>query len=1014
MFCREVNTTGVWYTVDMSKSGAAGAAFREAYASLNAAQKKAVDTIEGPVMVIAGPGTGKTQILTLRIAKILKETDMQPENILALTFTNSGVRAMRERLREYIGDEAYRVTIHTFHSFAEHILTHFSSYFPEREFSKVIEELERVKMVEAIISEGNYKDIVSTYDPFSSLKQVVKAIDEIKQEGIDPEGFLKLIPKWEQQLMEDESMLYKRATGKYKAGDVKPTELLKVKKKIAKAKEVADVFSKYQERLHSTNRYDFSDMILSVLHELIRNENLKLDLQEMYQYILVDEHQDTNDGQNSLIEHLTDAEHLGGRPNLFTVGDEKQSIYRFQGASAESFSHFQKHYTDVTLIELEQNYRSKEAVLNASHELIERSVPTAKRLKSNHADDTPVSVLEFSDYKFELLYVTKEIEKKLEAGVSPDEIAVIYRSNKHLAEIKLLFQQFGVPYQVLSRDTLLDDPAIMMFIDLLKVVHDPYDDHSLGQLLFADFLKLDPLLVTSTLRAYQTARRAGQSSGLVEFLAGQDAYAGFLEMLQHLTTFSHNRHFTEVFKEALQVSGFLNQLLKSDDSQMALRKVDTLFNEVKRQADQMINYSINDFVSFIEATKKYDLNVEVTAARAGKGVACLTAHGSKGLEFAHVYLINTARSNWEKNRGFPGIALPLSRYKGELDDERRLFYVAMTRAKEHLTISSSKQDWYSRSLEPSQFISELDRSACELMDTGSIEASLEGELQSFLSRSQPDRSVFDPDYLKELFLEQNLSVTGLNNYLDCPMKFLFRNLIQLPDVYSAPLRYGDAIHKALERFFKDSAVAGEILPKETLVEAYTTAMNSSGFFDKEYDQFLKKGIESLSAYYDTYHNVWSVQVELELYVRRSLAVGEHELTLSGILDKVEFQNHVGEGAVRIVDYKTGKPFSEKGTKEQKDALIRQIQFYHLLLKDYKEGAYRITEAVLDFVEPGKSGEFEQKTVAVSGDDVIALERTIQEMTTAIVDGSFLKSPCKKKDCEACELWFSLHQQKMDT
>ena len=423
----------------MTNKKVSAAAFNEAYSSLNTAQKEAVDTIEGPVMVIAGPGTGKTQILTLRIARILLETDMKPENILALTFTNSGVRAMRERLNTYIGDEAYRVSIFTFHSYAEYVLKHYSAYFKKLEFANVITELEKTKILEDILNKHEFEKIVSTYDRFSSLKQVVGAINDIKQEGFSPEEFETLIPVWEKEMMESETMFYKRATGKYKVGDMKPTEKKKVEDRVIKAREVATVFSMYQSELRKKNLYDFSDMILAVLTELEQNENLKLDLQEQYQYLLVDEHQDTNEGQNKLIALLTDAEHLNSRPNLFTVGDEKQSIYRFQGASSESFSHFKHHYDDVKIIELEENYRSTAPILSASHQLIVNSIPEATELKSNQSDEKPISVREFSDYKFELLYVIEDIKTKIKAGVPADEIAVIYRSNKHLNEIKILF-----------------------------------------------------------------------------------------------------------------------------------------------------------------------------------------------------------------------------------------------------------------------------------------------------------------------------------------------------------------------------------------------------------------------------------------------------------------------------------------------------------------------------------------------------------------------------------------------
>lgn len=990
--------------------GVSSAAFNEAYSSLNEAQKKAVDAIEGPVMVIAGPGTGKTQILTLRIANILKETQVTPENILALTFTNSGARAMRERLRTYIHDEAYRVGIFTFHSFAEHILSHYSSYFPSHEFSEVITELETVKVLEQILEQHDFTEIVSAHDRFSSLRQIKKAIENIKQEGLRPDEFEALLPKWKKEMFEDESVFYKRPTGNYKVGDMKPTEKQKIEKRLAKAREIATVYAEYQRQLVKLNRYDFSDMILSVLQAMENNENLKLDLQEQFQYVLVDEHQDTNEGQNKLVEFLTDAEHLDGRPNLFTVGDEKQSIFRFQGASDKAFAYFKDHYKDVVVIDLEQNYRSTAPILAAAHELILNSLPNAEALKSSLKDDKPVSVAEFTDYKFELLYVIKDIKSKLDAGISPDEIAIIYRSNKHLAEIKLLLQQFSIPYHVLSRDTLLDDPSVLMFINLIRVVADPYGDHHLGKLLFADFLALDPLTVADTLRTYSGLRRnKGNEQRLIDHLKDDPAYTELISLISELKTYESNHNFTETFKQALHASGYLTRVLSSSDSRSRLRKIETLFNELRQQAERSDGYSATDFISFIDATLAYGLQIEVTAASVGKGVQCMTAHGSKGLEFEHVYLLNTTRSSWEKSRGFADISLPLLRYRGEIDDERRLFYVAITRAKTHLTITSSKQDWYGKPLEPSQFISELAETAVVQEPVESFESTASDELVRFFSTEHAQDSVFNEEYLRQRFLEENISVTALNNYINCPLKYLFRNLIRLPDVYTSALRYGDTMHKALEAFFVESAEQGKVLSREVLLGTYEKAMRSSGFFAADFDKYLLKGRQSLRMYYDYYHSQWSTNVALEEYVKRAYESGDFVVTLSGKMDKIEFLEEMGHGKVRVVDYKTGKVFSKKSTKEQKDALERQIRFYHLLLQGYKGGDIIVSEAVLDFVEPTEKGEFEQKSLSVSDEDLAVLKTEINTMVSEVIDGSFLKRGCGKKDCESCAFWSELQK-----
>ncbi len=390
--------------------------FKEEYKNLNKEQKRAVDEIDGPVMVVAGPGTGKTKILTLRIANILKETDTMPESILALTYTTAGVISMRERLLQTIGDRAYRVNIFTFHAFCEHIIKEFSFYFEKLEGVKVIDDLNRVEIIESIIKKNKFEHLVSFHDEFSFLSKIVAGILAIKKEGLSPKEFMDKLPFWKKDLLADEDIYYKKDYGEYKKGSIKPAEEEKINKKIKKARELGEIFSLYQEEIEKRGLYDFSDMIFYARGGIQKNKNLKADIQEKYQYILVDEHQDTNEGQNALIELLTDIPHLEGRPNIFTVGDEKQSIYRFQGASAETFSRFQNLYKDVGLITLMENYRSVQDILDGAHSLVVKidDLKDSIRLHANQKEEnTKIAIREFSNYKFELLYLAEDIQAKI-------------------------------------------------------------------------------------------------------------------------------------------------------------------------------------------------------------------------------------------------------------------------------------------------------------------------------------------------------------------------------------------------------------------------------------------------------------------------------------------------------------------------------------------------------------------------------------------------------------------------
>ena len=978
--------------------------FKEEYAKLNTKQKEAVDTIEGPVMVVAGPGTGKTTILTLKIGNILLKTDSQPENILALTFTNSGVSAIRKKLIECIGDSAYRINIFTFHAFAENIIKEFSFYFKELEFSKIINNLDKVEILEDIIKKGKFTEIVSKNDLLSSLSKIKSAIDSIKKEGLSPEEFKNKIPQWEKELSSDENLFYKKRFGKYNAGDIKPAEKEKLDKKIAKAKEIYTVFEEYQKQIKEKGFYDFSDMILNVLNELKKNDNLKLDLQEHYQYLLIDEHQDTNDGQNKLIELLTDAEHLNHKPNLFTVGDEKQSIYRFQGASEKTFKHFSEVYKDVDIIDLEDNYRSTQTILDASHSLITHSVENPTKLKAfNKNEDKQIKFLEFSNYKFELLYLANEIQNKINnENIDPKEIAVIYRSNRQVEDVKDIFSRKNIPFTIVSKEYLLEDENINNLISILKVINDPKDNHSLAKSLLVDFLNIDSYEVTNILDTFNKENRKSNKA-LFDFLLTEKKFQDFVEKIKVLKTKSANTKFDRFFKEFLNEIGYIDYLLKSKDSRHQLIKIDKFFDEIKRQAQNKKGYSLADFIKFIDAYKKYNLDIETNNPEMTEGVQFMTAHKSKGLEFQYVYIINATRKSWEKSRGFGIISLPIDEYKGDTDDERRLFYVSMTRAKKGLCISSSLTDWEGSQQDKSQFVTEIDQNFVENIDTSKFEKENIDNLDLFITKTDSNKSLFDKEYLNNLFFRKNLNVTALNNYLECPNKYLFRNLIQLPSEYSANLLYGNLIHDSLEKFFEESKNNKKISNKNILIKYFKNFIEKSSFYGEEYQRYLERGQDALGEYYDNYHKEWTVEIQNEKYIKREFILSNGEIiNISGRLDKVEFLDSSLEGKINIIDYKTGKPFSDKTKKSEKDNLKRQLIFYYILYENYEENKFSINKAILDFIEKNKKGEFEQYTVDISDSEIYEVKQEINRMVKEIASGEFLDKGCNKKDCEYCD------------
>lgn len=988
--------------------------FEEEYKKLNKAQREAVDSIDGPVMVVAGPGTGKTTILTLRIANILQETDTSSENILAITYTTAGVLAMREQLLQIISDEAYRVNIFTFHAFCEHIFNEFPFYFEGLQDARVIADLERVQIIENIIRDEKLEELKSFHDEYFFLNQIVSGILAIKDDGLDPKSFLDKIDIWEEKLLADESLYYKRDFGDYKKGDLKPAEKEKVNKKIKKAHELNKIFEKYQEALKEKGLYDFSDMILYVLNELKSNKNLKADLQERYQYILIDEHQDTNEGQNALIELLTDAKHLEGKPNIFTVGDEKQSIYRFQGASRDTFSRFQKLYNNIKNITLTENYRSTQNILDGARSLIVQSpgLEESIELKANIKEIDKIHINNFSSQKFELLYLAEDIQQKINSGITPSEIAVLYRANKDVHGVKSVFDAYGISYTIFSKDGILEDPNIRNLIYLLKVVHNLNDDVSLSKAMFARFLNLGAYDIVKVMEKYRSLRKLekkhilsiiGDKKTLKE-LGVKDAskLIQLAEILKELKVDSHNESFHNFFKIFLQKIGYLKYMLDAPDSRLQLTKINKLFDEIKKQIVAKSDYTTEDFVYFIDAFSKYRLDIKSSGPEIIEGVFLMTAHGSKGQEFEYVYIIGATRKSWEKRRGGQKINLPVYQYDGDIEDERRLFYVAMTRAKHELNISYSKIDEDGREQEMSEFIKEIRDEYKTINEMQDFEVKNMDKLKIFLENNQNTYKLFESSYLKSLFFKRGLNVSSLNNYLDCPKKYLYRNLIQLPDTVTPSLVYGSIIDNTLNIFFKRSKIESKILSKEILLEEFEKSFSKYRLSEKEEEKFIERGREALVQYYDEYQNSWSSKLDVQYHTKRTFELDSgDELTLSGILDKIEYLDDLFSPNINIIDHKTGRAYSDQ-PKDRREKSERQLVFYKMLMEGGNK-EFKVNKTVLDYVEKNKKGKLEQYELEVTDKHLDKLKSEINECANGVLSMKFLKSGCGKRDCKWCKI-----------
>ena len=410
--------------------------FDGVYESLNLAQKAAVDAIEGPVMVIAGPGTGKTQILSARIGKILLDTDANPENILCLTYTDAGAVAMRKRLLRFIGPDAYKVNIHTFHSFCNDVIQDNLSLFEKTKLDP-ISELESIEIFKQLIDGFPKNHPLKRYrgDVYFEINNLKNLFSNMKKEGWTAEYINNAIDAYLKDIPTREEFIYQRAYKQFKKGDPKQTQIDLVTERMEKLKAAVNEFNRFKELMKKRNRYDFDDMIIWVLDAFKENKLLLAKYQEQFQYILVDEYQDTSGTQNHLVEMLIS---YWDHPNIFVVGDDDQSIYRFQGANIENMEKFADAYSkEIQTVILTENYRSTQPILDVAKSLIDRNnerlvkkIPglskelIASNKKINGLTNAPILSVYESEQQ-EMIGITIAVEKLLLEGIEPGKIGII-------------------------------------------------------------------------------------------------------------------------------------------------------------------------------------------------------------------------------------------------------------------------------------------------------------------------------------------------------------------------------------------------------------------------------------------------------------------------------------------------------------------------------------------------------------------------------------------------------------
>ena len=1077
--------------------------FNKRYATLNKAQKQAVDMIDGPVMVIAGPGTGKTELLSVRTANILAKTDTLPENILCLTFTESGANAMRERLVGIIGKDAYKVAIHTFHSFGSEVINQYGEYFYQGAHFRPADELSRYEIIRTIFDGLGYSNSLNTKmnGEYTYLSDSLTVISELKKSGLTSDELLEILDANDSVIQKTEQLLspifadrISKSTASLLAARVeairdsaveitlqtivplsavlgdslsdaielagstnstKPITLwrnhwfkkdetgafvLKSHDRQSKLRAVSSIYEQYLTRMEEAELYDFDDMILRVVHGMEVFDDLRFNLQEKYQYIMVDEFQDTNMAQMRIVHNLTNNIVQGDTPNVLVVGDDDQAIYSFQGADISNIINFQTNYPKARIIALTDNYRSGEAILTNARDII---VQGTERLE-NHIDELNknlsaqtevgpgvVELLEAETSPDERHWLTEHIKASIDHGKKPSDIAVLTRQHKEIEKLLPYFMRANIAVQYERRDNVLDQAPILLIEQLARVLISLHlgqykeVNAQLPQVLSHPAWGIDPMsLWKLSLLAYEKRTHwLDTMASMPEFIPLQKWLVTTALSIPHLPLEStldilvgksdaqigDTEHDDEEETTVVKKKGFTSPLYGyffseenlSNHSEEYVRYLEALRTIRTKLRDYNPTETPNllTFIEFIDLHRS--IGSGITSARSASqkdnAVQLMTVHKSKGLEFDTVYIINAIDTTWgertrNRNRliGYPE-NLPLAPVGDTSDERLRLFYVGATRAKNELFISYSLADDSGKTTARASFLVDTSLQPTAISSDHNTTHALEtAEIRWYESLTQPDHHT-----LKELLapqLEQyQLSVTHLTNFLDVtrggPQNFLLQNLLRFPQTMSPASAYGSAIHQTLQRAHAHLAAHGQRQAVEDILHNFETALEEQHLSRIDFDTYLQKGSDDLQVFLASHYDTFTDSQKTELnFKSQHVIVGDAHL--SGALDLIDIAS---DKTVIVTDYKTGKPSRDWTGKTDYEKIKlhkykQQLMFYKLLVENARDYRGHVVESgVLQFVEPTRAGNIVALVAEFTSTDQTHFTQLINAVWRHIID-----------------------------